>query len=924
MYTISAEDAPHGKIRKWKHACFALDIKKKKARFFEGGHIRLDNILGWGPFGDLLKNKPINLNGMLLGTQQKNQDRQMFSSYTSINIFSRFLSDDEMTAITSCKVDTAGDYLAWNETKWRLSGDKAFENKISADIVCQPRNGTSLFFPVQVTWIEAEHTCRKLKGRQWSPSNMEEHAAMVHANKKFSKLREGKCTGYESIWWGQRGKIMDDMQNYIYNVYTNKVMYPGWAEFPKYPFAPGNEERYLGLKVSDVYEDGNYETCVQVDMVDNFETMAYATAACRKEEGFKCCPSCFFKDTSQSGLLVRGLCDESIFYDQYEFDGFLTLEQDLHGNLTYIGMENSVIVYNEQKTNWNWTLLNNPGAYAVSKAHLKTFLLGKHKWTFYGDNCFEDGSEHIVGFSTCLPGSADGVGSEFSCNDGLCIPMERRCDGIYNCPDYSDERNCNKVKYGDEYAKDIIPFKVDNEINIIKTKINVSISLSEILKISEIDSIFALKFVLSIFWIDNRLTYENLRLDPELNRLNADERNEIWVPRLTFWNTRESLKTKNDQETMIQIKREGNMTVGKVNSIDNVFTYKGSQNYLMMRRGYALDFQCEYYMAWYPFDLQKCSILIALSSGDVKYMELVPDILSYTGPMDLSLYFIKDYTIQSTNISDMDTTQKGMIVDVVLGRRLFSYILTVYTPTFLLNVIGHNTNFFKSFFFEAVITVNLTVMLVLTTMFISVSSNLPTTAYIKMIDIWLIFNLVIPFIEVLLHTYIDYLRNDEERDINHHGTTIEVGGEAKNITKVEPVNDDQLNGIESSRYELRSLAVQGSAEADGGKRRSALISRREDIQVQALEDHYREREKFNNERNARKLAIALIFANYIIPTLIIVLLFLTGSSDSGQLMETGVISSCINGFIISSVVCIILYQPILIPNSLTILKFIKN
>ena len=51
-------------------------------------------------------------------------------------------------------------------------------------------------------------------------------------------------------------------------------------------------------------------------------------------------------------------------------------------------------------------------------------------------------------------------------------------------------------------------------------------------------------------------------------------------------------------------------------------------------------------------------------------------------------------------------------------------------------------------------------MLVLTTMFINVSNNLPKTSYVKMIDIWLIFNLLLPFIEVLVHTYMDSLRSD--------------------------------------------------------------------------------------------------------------------------------------------------------------------
>ena len=70
---------------------------------------------------------------------------------------------------------------------------------------------------------------------------------------------------------------------------------------------------------------------------------------------------------------------------------------------------------------------------------------------------------------------------------------------------------------------------------------------------------------------------------------------------------------------------------------------------------------------------------------------------------------------------------------------------------------------------------NLTSMLVLTTMFINVSNSLPKTSYMKMVDAWLLFNLLYPFIVVLIHTYMDTLRNDDDRDINHHGKTITIG-----------------------------------------------------------------------------------------------------------------------------------------------------
>ena len=183
-----------------------------------------------------------------------------------------------------------------------------------------------------------------------------------------------------------------------------------------------------------------------------------------------------------------------------------------------------------------------------------------------------------------------------------------------------------------------------------------------------------------------------------------------------------------------------------------------------------------------------------------------------------------------------------MRVSLTLGRRLLGVFLTIYFPTVLLNLIGHCTNYFKAFFFEAVVTVNLTCMLVLTTMFINVSNNLPKTSYIKMMDVWLIFNLLLPFMEVLLHTYMDYLRNDDEREINHHGTTIKPNNEEDNkddeqgITKVLPINNTEMN--------------------------LNLISRNEEIQVNALKTHYANLEKEKrSKRNLRRLALCMKFAH---------------------------------------------------------------
>ena len=160
-----------------------------------------------------------------------------------------------------------------------------------------------------------------------------------------------------------------------------------------------------------------------------------------------------------------------------------------------------------------------------------------------------------------------------------------------------------------------------------------------------------------------------------------------------------------------------------------------------------------------------------VDEGSQRFVDLSVLNLEYSGPLDLTQYFIKKKTFSDkTEANGM----KIVFVDIYLGRRLLSIILTVFAPTVILNIVGHSSNYFKEFFFEAVISLNVTVMLVLTTMFISVSENLPKTAYIKMIDIWLLFNLIKPFNDILVTTYIDFLKVDEERQINHHGVVRNV------------------------------------------------------------------------------------------------------------------------------------------------------
>merc|ERR1712073_121703 len=126
---------------------------------------------------------------------------------------------------------------------------------------------------------------------------------------------------------------------------------------------------------------------------------------------------------------------------------------------------------------------------------------------------------------------------------------------------------------------------------------------------------------------------------------------------------------------------------------------------------------------------------------------------------DLPIFRMMAWNLRKETHSNGRTTLR---MTMVLKRKITSELMTTYFPSLLLTAITFATTFFKSFFFEAALSVNLTTMLVMTTIFISKMEGLPPTSDIKMIDIWLVLCQMVPFVEVVLLTAMEYNRKDQD------------------------------------------------------------------------------------------------------------------------------------------------------------------
>ena len=145
--------------------------------------------------------------------------------------------------------------------------------------------------------------------------------------------------------------------------------------------------------------------------------------------------SCPCSYPTQPLLRLRGLCSLTLIHNVFSPKQL----PGNPGNMILLGQLANRIEYNDTNSQWMLTdALHN--VTAMSQATKLSYLLGKHEWTISEDDNCGKGRPYKTFLK--LTGCAE---DEFTCNDGQCIKMGRRCDQVtitsvilfekhFNCP----------------------------------------------------------------------------------------------------------------------------------------------------------------------------------------------------------------------------------------------------------------------------------------------------------------------------------------------------------------------------------------------------------------------------------------------------------------------------------------------------------
>lgn len=175
----------------------------------------------------------------------------------------------------------------------------------------------------------------------------------------------------------------------------------------------------------------------------------------------------------------------------------------------------------------------------------------------------------------------------------------------------------------------------------------------------------------------------------------------------------------------------------------------------MAIREWTLVILCHYDLTNYPFDTQRCplSLLLAKYTSDL----FVVGVGNYTfsGNRRHHQYELRYISIHNFTMEGY----AGQRLMLVLRNQYIYYISAAYVPSCMLLVISYLTYYYTLEDFQTRITVALTALLVLATLFSELVGGLPKTSYLKLIDVWFLACIVANFCMVVCLVLIEKQRS---------------------------------------------------------------------------------------------------------------------------------------------------------------------
>ena len=237
--------------------------------------------------------------------------------------------------------------------------------------------------------------------------------------------------------------------------------------------------------------------------------------------------------------------------------------------------------------------------------------------------------------------------------------------------------------------------------------------------------------------IFNRLEFRDLDGN---DIIGIEQRQELWIPPLVLSNTEDNKILENDMKTTINILKRGKYSLNDKTEVNEAAVFDGKENMIRYEREYHSHILCDYNLRLYPFDEQICTIDVEIPAMIAEFIQLTPKYTENLGVSELIQFVIEKIEIEATRNNSLVQCK------IYLKRIPWSHIASVYIPCTCVLVMCLSTLYIDKSHFEATIMVSLTAMLVMYTLYQSIADSMPKTAYLKFLDYWLLYGMILPFV----------------------------------------------------------------------------------------------------------------------------------------------------------------------------------
>ena len=199
------------------------------------------------------------------------------------------------------------------------------------------------------------------------------------------------------------------------------------------------------------------------------------------------------------------------------------------------------------------------------------------------------------------------------------MDSKARCNDLFECPDDSDEQNCEPILINKNSYRNVMPHFLKDQKNEIK----VTAELHSIKDIDQLAMTFLGELKIILHWKDARITFKDL--GPNGSYLNDDWKKQIWLPPLYFSNTVEKLPIYKDDGYTVKILREAKHTVNDISELNEGCIFNGDENHLQLTSHYEYTFHCTFNLSKFPFDTQHCHMILKVPSEMREFVKLKPN-----------------------------------------------------------------------------------------------------------------------------------------------------------------------------------------------------------------------------------------------------------------------------------------------------------